>query len=449
MSHIQNLRGLKLTLAIILSSALSTPCQAQSTFWPESADLVRVMKDIPIGDGALLSFGGEFRERFESYAPPGFGLFGPQLDQYLLQRLLLSADLRVQESFRAYVQLIHAVQVGRNPVGPTDANQGDLAQAFVELPLPVASQGGGRLRVGRQEVALGSQRLVSTRDGANARRSFDGFRLMYSNDDVAINGLALRPVALRDGSPFDDVSDLSQALWGVYSTLPLRFVPGLFADLYYLGFENRQATYGQIRGVEERHSIGIRLFGAERGWDWNVEGVYQFGTFANQSIGAWTLSSDTGFTFANLPWRPRLGLKANVASGNESGGGKLGTFNPLYPLLPYFSHANLIVPANLFDVHPSLRLHPSESLALSVSWDFLWRASLSDAVYGPPFKAYPRTALSRGRAIGSQIAIAVEWQVTPHVALLGSYVHFFAGEALTQAGGSDVDYFLVSAAFRF
>ncbi len=448
MSKHHNLRVLALTLATIMSAGVETPGRAQSTFWADSRDVFDVMKDIRIGDSALLSFGGEFRERFESYAPPGFGLFGAKLDQYLLQRFLLGADLRVEESFRAYVQLIHAVQAGRNPVGPTDSNQGDLAQAYVEIPLPMAERRGGGLRVGRQEVVLGSQRLVSTRDGANARRAFDGFRLMFANDDVAIDGLALRPVTLRDGA-FNDTTDQSQALWGLYTTWPLRFVPGLFADLYYLGFENRQATYGGVRGVEERHSIGIRLFGAERGWDWNFEGIYQFGSFAKLSIDAWTIASDSGFTFAELPWRPRLGLKANIASGNGGGSGRLGTFNPLYPMLPYFSQANLIVPANLFDVHPSLQVHPSDGLSLSVGWDFLWRESLSDAVYGPPYRAYPRTGLSSGRAIGNQIAVALEWQVMPHLAVLGSYVHFFAGEALTQAGGSDVDYVLISAAFRF
>lgn len=448
MSKHHILRLLALTLAVTMSAAVETPGRAQSTFWANSRGLFDAMKDIPIGEGVLLSIGGEFRERFESYAPPGFGLFGPKLDQYLLQRFLIGADLRMQESFRAYVQLIHAVQVGRNPVGPTDSDQGDLAQAYVEIPLPSAEQRGRGLRVGRQEVALGSQRLVSTRDGANARRAFDGFRLMYANEYVAVDGLALRPVTIRDGA-FDDSTDQSQALWGLYTTWPVRFIPGLFADVYYLGFENRQASYGGARGVEERQSIGIRLFGAEGGWDWNFEGVYQFGSFANLSIDAWTISSDTGFTFSDLPWRPRFGLKANIASGNGGGSGKLGTFNALYPILPYFSQANLIVPANLFDVHPSLQVHPSDGLSLSVSWDFLWRESLADAVYGPPFRAYPRTALSSGRAIGNQIAVAVEWQVTAHLALLGSYVHFFAGEALTQAGGSDVDYFLISAAFRF
>ena len=108
------------------------------------------------------------------------------------------------------------------------------------------------------------------------------------------------------------------------------------ADLYYLGLDTTRATYKQGSGREIRHSIGTRLFnhqpGApfEPGFDYNWELVYQLGTFGQNYINAWTVSTETGFTFP-IRFTPRLALRADVASGGQHpNGGTLNTFNPLF-----------------------------------------------------------------------------------------------------------------------
>ncbi|MCR2572501.1 alginate export family protein, partial [Salmonella enterica] len=77
-------------------------------------------------------------------------------------------------------------------------------------------------------------------------------------------------------------------------------------------------------------------------------------------IRAWTLATDTGLRWTELPLQPRLGLKADIASGDGNlHDGRLGTFNALFPKSAYFSEASLLAPANLMDVQPTLtlRLH--------------------------------------------------------------------------------------------
>lgn len=37
-----------------------------------------------------------------------------------------------------------------------------------------------------------------------------------------------------------------------------------------------------------------RFHGQERGWDWNWEAIYQFGSFGDGDISAWTIASETG-----------------------------------------------------------------------------------------------------------------------------------------------------------
>jgi len=111
-------------------------------------------------------------------------------------------------------------------------------------------------------------------------------------------------------------------------------------DIYYLGFENERAVYAVAAGAERRQSIGARFFGARNGWDWDWEAVGQFGRFAQQDIAAWGVATNTGYTFDVAAYRARVGIKTDVASGSRNPtGSTLGTFNALFPKLPYFNSA--------------------------------------------------------------------------------------------------------------
>src|SRR5580765_2035101 len=130
--------------------------------------------------------------------------------------------------------------------------------------------------------------------------------------------------ALRDPDPH-------AKFWGLYAVTPFPLLPGGKADFYYLGLERDAAQFDQGTAREARHSVGTRLWGQHAGWDWNFEFVYQFGEFGDGAISAWTAASDTGFTFTNAAWSPRLGLKADVTSGDRNSNDRdLQTFNPLF-----------------------------------------------------------------------------------------------------------------------
>jgi len=146
--------------------------------------------------------------------------------------------------------------------------------------------------------------------------------------------------------------------------LPLPLLPGGNVDFYYFGIENDNAVYNQGAGHELRHSIGTRIWGKQAGWDYNVELVYQFGTFGDADISAWTAASEAGYTFANAPLRPRFFLKADIASGDQDPNNpNLNTFNALFPKGAYFSETGLIGPANIIDVHPGIELQLTKRLS--------------------------------------------------------------------------------------
>ena len=417
---------------------------ARTDFWD-------AIKYIPLSDNTHLSLGGELRERFEYYSAPDFGARGQAADGYLLHRLLLHADLHLGEDFRTFIQLGSHLAPGKDSASAAYVDRADLQQAFVDLRLPIAPAGDidPTLRAGRQEMVFGSQRLVAIRDAPNVRRNFDGFRIGDAIGGIRIDGFATRPVLLKTGA-FDDRPNHDQAFWGVYATVPTPLAPGMTIDLYYLGFKNGRARFGGVPGNEHRHTIGVRLFGAAAGFDWDWEALAQGGAFAGQDVRAWGFATNTGYTFHGAPWSPRLGLKADGASGDHDPGDRtLGTLNPLFPKLAYFNQAALLAPANVLDLQPELTVRPADNLTVTIGWDFLWRETTRDAVYIEPFTPVAATAGRSGHFIGHQVALEAVTRVTRHVEIIASYVHFSVGDTLRAAGGRDVDFAMVSAAYRF
>lgn len=414
-------------------------------------DFWDALKYVPLGDdpGWFLSFGGEIRERFEYYSHPGLGLQGQSPNAYLLQRLLLHADLHAGDYVRAFVQLGSHLAPWKDFAAPPYLDALDVQQAFVDLRLPLGITADPVLRVGRQEMAYGSQRLVSIRDAPNVRRNFDGLRLGGTVGDVRIDLFAAHPVQQRSGV-FDDSGDTTQGFWGAYATMPLDVVSGGGLDLYYLGYANQQARFAAGTGGEWRHTIGARFFGATAGWDWDWEVLGQFGIFAAQNIRAWGISTDTGYSFGLGRWSIRIGLRADIGSGDDNlRDGTLGTLNPLFPKLAYFNQAALLGPSNVMDLQPMLTIRPSQNLALTVGYDFLWRTTTADAIYTGTGIPIAGTAGQPDRYTGSQVAVDVAWQVDRHFQIGLGYVHLSAGNPLRQAGGRDVDFVYFSGTYRF
>lgn len=395
------------------------------------------LKWLPLnGDGsAYLTLGGELRARYESSRNPVFGLGSPRRNDYTLLRSFLFADLHLGPHLRGFVELASGFAPGWRGEPPvTQKDELDLLQGFAEVSLPLPG-GGLMLRSGRQEMSFGSSRLVSVRESPNIRRAFDGVRAAWIGGGATrIDAFVVRPVA-PDRGVFDDNNDKAQLFWGAYGTAAIPVVPGLRADLYYLGLEREEARFAQGTATERRHTLGTRLFGKRDGFDWNVEAAIQFGSFGSAEIRAWTVSANLGYTFADLPFSPRLGLNADAISGDRNpNDGRLGTFNPLFPKLPYFSEANLVAPANLLDIQPNLTLALTPKLNLILGWNPLWKQAEADAFYAPPLTPVRGTAGGSGRFIGQQTSASFEWSATEHLTIGGSYVDYAPGERLRQAG---------------
>ena len=145
------------------------------------ADFWDPLKYISLGaEDRFVTLSGEIRFRPEGFRIRGVGDIPSTLDSYFLQRYLLGADFHFSERFRVYTELQSGLISGRlNSPRPTDKNSLDVHQAFFEWKQKLRGDREFSLRVGRQELAIGSSRLISASPGLNVKRSFDGAVLDY------------------------------------------------------------------------------------------------------------------------------------------------------------------------------------------------------------------------------------------------------------------------------
>ena len=143
------------------------------------------------------------------------------------------------------------------------------------------------------------------------------------------------------------------------------------APIFITSASSRNAAFDSGVANQTVHSVGTRLWGQAGAWDYNTEGVFQFGSFGARDIRAWTIASNTGYTIGSLWGQPRLGLQADAASGGGPGGA-LKDFYPLFPKYAYFTEAQINAPINMVDVFPSVTIQPRRDFAVTAGVDFLW-----------------------------------------------------------------------------
>lgn len=397
-----------------------------------------------------LSLGGDIRYQYLWFDNENWGEAPTDKDGFILTRYLAHADLHAGRYFRTFVQLQSSLANGKTkPPSPVDENQLDLHQAFADVALPLENKRSLTLRVGRQEMLYGSQRVAAVRDGPNNRQAFDAARLLYAGRSWRGDVFYSHPVQSKQ-QLFDDGYNKAIAFWGAY--LVKSGVPLLNnVDVYYLGLRKETAKFDDGMGRELRHSVGSRIWLNRKYWRYDVEGLYQFGSFAGKEIDAWTLSVNAGYKFADTKLKPEIGLKTEVISGDAApGDGKLQTFNPLFPRGGYFGLVSLIGPSNLIDIHPSLMLDLSRRLSLCMDYDIFARYSRQDGIYGPNAAMIYSGKTSSKKLIGHQYSTYLEYVPNNFIYLRGEFTWFKSGAFLKEVGpGKDILFAATTVQFRF
>lgn len=384
---------------------------------------------------AFASFGGDIRLQYFGIQNEDWGDHEKEKNAFLLSRFLTHADVHLSPSIRAFAQLRGSMVNPKVPgISSADDNPLDFHQAFLEMAI---SSGNIILRLGRQEQFYGSQRLIAV---PNNRHTFDAAKAVFRYNRLQLDIFYSRYVVAKKGF-FDDRSDSDIQLWGVYGVINgSSDLPN--ADIYYLGLYRASTLFDDGEGNEERHSAGIRVWKKTKAFSYDIEGVYQLGRFAAKKIRAWTLSVNMDYQLMSVPLQPKFGLKADIISGDrKKGDDRLQTFNPLFPLGSYFGFAALIGPANLFDVHPSVKMDLWKGkLYWSVDYDAFWRHRTEDGIYAPGAKLLYSAGGSPEHFIGHQFATDVTYAPNPFLSVRAESTLFAPGPYLkyVSAGKSIV-----------
>jgi hypothetical protein len=337
--------------------------------------------------------------------------------------------------------------VGNDEVG--------MYQAYIEmdeigdLPLMV--------RVGRQELVYGREWLIGNNDaGVNfSGLAFDGIKASYETDALKVDAwwtelsnFANPSTALVFGESLEDSIDFV-GVYGTYSGIENMALDGYFLWIYddtnFLGPENDNLfTVGaRLAGCWDAPALGLL--------DYNIEGAYQFGdTAMDGDYSAWAFDALAGYTFDQVQWTPRVELEYAFFSGDDEPFDEdVDTFNRLFSDVHY---GELNLGSNLDDLMTNMHIArigasiaPVQRLTLNADFYYFLLADDEGLVLGQ------EQEVEQDDDVGMELDLTADYQYTEDLTLRAGWAHFFPGDAIENAFGSDddVDYVFADANLVF
>jgi hypothetical protein len=414
-------------------------------------DVFDPIKFIPLNDRKdwYLSFGGQLRYRFDYFNNTSFGAGEQDENGWHLFRQLYHVDAHFGPNVRVFLQADSGLAFGRygGPRGG-DIDTVDLQQAFADVTLPL-QETSLTLRVGRQELIYGAQRLISPNDWLNVRRTFEGGKLTVAMPDDTLDLFLVRPV-LIDKYNLNSGDDHT-AFAGIYNVTSFpNLIPDSDAklDAYLLALDRTRSSTTDVTVDSNTYTLGLRPHLNPGPWDLDLEADWQFGRLGGREINAYSLATEAGYTFANTKFTPRLSLGFDLASGSSNPASR---FNQLFPpQYLYLGHMYLFGRENLIDLHPGVRVNLTPSLSLQADEHIFWRQNTNDGVYNLTSEEVRAANGSHARSLGNEFDLAAYWQMDRHTSAYMGWAHFFTGAFLNETGAhSDEDFLYAAVTFTF
>jgi len=382
------------------------------------------------------------------------------------------------------------INVGSSPDsdGPAELHQANFTIGnHKEFPVSI--------KVGRQELSYGDERLVGAFAWNNIGRVFDGVKVRWQHEWFTAEAFGTRLV-IPDDNNFNMPSDY-ETFSGLHLTTKL--VPKNTAELYFFSRNVGRANPRQFGGAvlaggnaldpapfnfsgRDVYTLGTRWKsnpGDFGNWDYTLEYNFQFGNYINdrpdagvaQTVGAGTqagnpangsptaprlehlamaFTGNIGYTFADVVATPRLSLEYNYASGDSNPtDGKHGTFDNLYPTNhKFYGYGDYVSWQNMHNLRLSLTAKPTAQWTLALEGHFFWLADTSDVYYnvaGIPRAGIPGSLVTpnvgagyRGvpgfsSSLGAELNLVSGYALNKFTSIEAGYSHYFVGKYQQQS----------------
>lgn len=402
-----------------------------------SGDALDPLKHIALSDGgvAWLSFGGHVRVRGESDRNFLGGGAGTRTDAFVAVRTHLHADLHLGTHVRGFVEGRFADVAGRELPGgarPIDRDRGDLGNAFVELG---GTMHGVRAaaRVGRQELLLGRERIISPLDWANVRRVFEGAAVEARRASLVVSAFSLHPLTLRPLRR--DVADDAARLWGTTAA----WQPPRGGRIFEAALLVKSLDGVGTAPASKRSTATARLVTPLTRPDivLELEGGAQQVNVGGNTTYATMIVSDLTWS-PKRRWSPAFTLGLDRASGTRAGeAAQSGTWDQLYPLAhAYAGYADALGRRNLVEERVVAQFSPTATARIRTAAHAFQRASTADASYDVTGAVFRASRAGSSRDVGAEVDVTLQWRLGRHLRLDGGVARFAPGDFLRETGSA-------------
>lgn len=381
----------------------------------------------------------EFRRNLTQAVPAVPGAREEDLSVLLRSRLGFAFD--PTDHLRFFIQVQDSRDFGEEAAAtavPAGDDEGmDLHQGYIDYAN--VGDSGFSFRVGRQEILLGSQRLVGNGDWFQVGRSFDGGVMTYDDDNWTLNVLATAANKTLAGD---------QTWFGGAYTTWKGFPKGVF-DFYYLLLQDNDGAAGAAAGTGNTlstHTAGARIKSDPGRWDLSMEAAAQLGKFGSNSILAYAGHAWAGYTFED-DYKPKLLVEYDYASGDDGGNNTYSKFNNLFPTNHNkYGYMDMVTWSNMHDGRVEFSVMPSKAWKLTADYH-LFMVDKTGA--GDTFAGVAGAA-GAGKIGGHEADLTVGYTWNQYASFLLGVSHFIPGSFLKNQGitaSSDFGYVQATASF--
>jgi hypothetical protein len=396
---------------------------------PPATGLERLSDDWPV----WLKVAVQYRGRTESSRAL---LAKTDYDTYYLNRLRLNATIVASPWLQVVFQAqdAQALKYNVTPAPKNLSNTLDMRLGYVTIG---RANGPVSARIGRQELTFGEGRFIGTPDWGNTNRTYDIVRVSASRPGVKFDAFAGAPIDIVQ-STFDPRKP-GEDFYGFYASFD-KLIPGV-VEPFTVVRTNHTAT-GELgaRGDATLYSMGGRVAGRlAAGVDYAADVVVQRGDTAGDQVSAWAAHAAFVRTMNHTPWKPKVVLEYNFASGDKDAkDGRRETFDQLYASNhARYGQADMVGWRNIHHFGMTVEMYPAKPLKVTTGVSRFFLASLGDGLYNASGTrtVFFKTATSKD--IGWEADVAMTYTVSKELSLGAGLGTLFTGQYLKQAGASD------------